>query len=403
MKKAAGRDGKFWRPPFWKWGVVLALVALAAFLFFRKPTARPVKVELLPFTDSPPAWDGSYPYLVVSPIIDPKADSKAKAATSRVKFKSSIALVKPALRQDSPVNEFAVDLHTGMFLLRQTDLFVPDVMPLSLTRAYTVWQSRERAFGVGANHPYDICPTGDHFPYTYTDLNLEDGRQVRFNRISKGTGYADAVFRHSATSSEFYGAQVAWNGNGWTLTLRDHSQAVFPDSYRARNCAQGAPTEIRDAEGKRIQLKRDAARNLQQLISPSGHSIAFKYDDLDRIIEADDGAGNVRRYSYSSGHLQTVSDGEHVLYEFEYEILIHTAGYDPYVMTSINDGHGKELLRNSYSYRGLISMQKLGNGEIYRYDYLFGKKNEIVETIVTLPGGAEKRFFFKSGALVKEE
>jgi hypothetical protein len=39
------------------------------------------------------------------------------------------------------------------------------------------------------------------------DLNLEDRRQIHLARISKGTGYADAVFRHADTSSEFYGGR----------------------------------------------------------------------------------------------------------------------------------------------------------------------------------------------------
>jgi YD repeat-containing protein len=398
MKKAAGPNRNFWRPPLWKWGLFLALVACSAVLLLRRPLL-PVKVELLPFTDSPPAWDGAYPYLVISPI----AASKSDGGIAPLKFTSSISLIKPTLRHDSPVNEFAVDLHNGVFLLRGTDIFVSDVMPLSLTRTYRVWGPRSRAFGVGANHPYDICPTGSRFPYTYMDLNLEDGRQIHFLRVSKGTSYEDAVFRHSETSSEFYGAQVAWNGNGWTLTFRDHGQVVFPESYYAKNCAQGAPIEIRDGGGHGIQLQRDKSRNLQQLISPSGRTITFKYDDLDRIIEADDSVGNIRKYSYSFGHLQTVSDGAHILYEFEYQILLKAAGYDPYLMTSVRDGNGKELLRNWYADGSRVSMQKLGDGEVYRYDYLFNKKNEIVETVVTLPGGEEKRFFFESGVMVREK
>ena len=95
-----------------------------------------------------------------------------------------------------------------MFVLRQTDLFVSDSAPLSLARTYRVGDFYSRAFGVGTNHPYDICPTGTRFPYTYMDLNLEDGRQIHFRRISQGTGYADAVFEHDETSSEFYGAFV---------------------------------------------------------------------------------------------------------------------------------------------------------------------------------------------------
>jgi YD repeat-containing protein len=290
-----------------------------------------------------------------------------------------------------------------MFLLRQTDLFIPDVTPLSLTRTYRIWDCCTRAFGVGTNHPYDICPTGTRFPYTYMDLNLEDGRQIHLRRISKGTGYADAVFRHDETSSEFYGAQIAWNGDGWTLDFRDGRRFLFPEAYQAKNYAQGAPTEMRNADGHPLQLKRDKQRNLEQTISPSGRKIAFKYDASNRIIEAADDAGNVRKYSYDfSGHLETVADASHMLYRFEYAPLLDW-NYDPYLMTTVLDGRGRVLLRNIYRERSRVSEQKLADGEVYRYRYVFNRANEIVTTIVTLPNGEERTFLFEHGIPSKED
>jgi len=392
------RQSKFRHPSTWKWGIALLLFAGAAFLLVWKPAPRPVKVELLPFTDSPPAWNGAYPFLIITP---------ADLASDHVEFKSSIALIKPTVRHDSPVNEFQVDLHSGMFVLRQTDLFVADALPLSLTRTYKGWdfESRARAFGSGTNHPYDICPTGTRFPYTYMDLNLEDARQIHFPRISKGSGYADAVFRHSETASEFYGAQIAWNGDGWTLDFRDGRCFLFPEAYRSKTFAQGAPYEMRDANGHRVQLKRDQQRKLEQLISPAGHTITFKYDGADRIIEAADEAGNVRKYAYdSTDHLQSVADASHVLYRFEYASLLHLAGYDPYLMTAVMDGEGKVFLQNIYndSDGGRISEQKLANGDVYRFEYIFVKQ-DIVETIVTDPVVGRRKFFFQHGVFTRKE
>ena len=252
---------RFWRPPLWKWTVVLALLTLAIALARWKPAKRPAKIELLPITDSFPPWDGSYPSVVISVASD----------SGRIRFKSSIAPVKPTVRHESPVNQFEVALDSGMFKLRQTDIFVADVFPLSLTRTYRVWDEYSRAFGVGGNHPYDICPTGTRFPYTYMNLNLEDGRKIYLPRISKGTRYEDAVFRNGDAESEFYDARISWNGSGWTMNFRDAWQFLFPESYLAKSCAQGAPVEMRDEHGNRVQLERDKVRNLQQLISPSGH------------------------------------------------------------------------------------------------------------------------------------
>jgi YD repeat-containing protein len=383
----------FWRPPLWKWIVLVLLLAAAGLLWPRKPKPHAVKVQLLPFDRSVPAWDGSYPSVVIS----------AANQSGHITFKTSIANIVPTVRHDAPVNQFEVALDSGMFKVRQTDIFVADVMPLVLTRTYRSWDEYNRAFGIGGNHPYDICPTGTRFPYTRQDLNLEDGRQIYFPRISKGTSYEDAVFRHGETSSEFFDARDSWNGNGWTLNFRDGRQFIFPEAYFAKSYAQGAPTEMRDGKGNRIQLRRDKVRNLQQLISPSGHTITFEHDDANRIIEAQDDAGNIRKYTYDyGGHLRIVQDASRVLYRFEYQRLINAKGYDPYLLTEVQDGNGSILLENSYR-NSLVSVQRLASGEAYRYDYLRDSSYKVVATFVTLPSGQVRRFLFKDGRFAGEE
>ena len=373
----------------WKWAVAVILVGVAAALWWWP--SRPVKIELLPFSNTPPAWDGSQPWLIIAPV----------AGSTPLKFKTEIVMVKPSLRHESPVNEFVVNLRNGNFKLLQTDLFVPDIMPLCLTRTYFAWNSGRRAFGVGTNHPYDICPTGTRFPYTYMELNLEDGYQVYMPRISRGTGYADAVFRHDRSSSEFFGAQIAWNGNGWTMTFLDGRKIYFPEAYHAKNFAQGAPTEMVDSEGHRIQLKRGAARNLEELISPNGHKIRFKYDLGDRIAEAWDDAGHVRKYSYDqTGHLRSVSDGTNLLYRFEYERLMG-GDNDPYLLTALLDGNWNVLVRNKFV-NGRVSEQTLADGEVYRYEYE-SKGADVIRTTVTLPSGEKKIFFFHDGILTDQK
>jgi YD repeat-containing protein len=369
----------------WKWTLVVILVCLAAALWWWP--SLPVKVELLPFSNQPPGWDGSQPWLIISPI----------AGSTPLKFMTEIRMVKPTVRHEHAVNEFVVNLRNGNFKLLQTDLFVPDIMPLCLTRTYFAWNSGRRAFGVGMNHPYDICPTGTRFPYTYMDLNLEDGYKVYLPRISKGTGYADAVFRHDRSSSEFFAAQIAWNGNGWTMTFHDGRKIYFPEAYYAKNFAQGAPTEMVDSEDHRIQLKRSTARNLEELISPGGHRIQFKYDSADRVSEAWDDAGHIRKYTYDqTEHLVNVSDGSQILYRFEYGRLM-AGDNDPYLLTAVLDGDWKMLVRNKFL-DGRVSEQTLADGEVYRYEYQL-KGAEVTRTTVTLPSGDKREFFFRDGIL----
>ena len=372
---------------------IVLLCAIVVWLVYKmpSPTSIPSPLptpELLPISDAKPTWDGAYPFLVIR---------FSRQNSKHYRFEVAISSIKPTVRHEAVVSESEVDLHSGLFVLRQTDLFVPDVMPLVLTRTYRPWDFSVRAFGIGTNHPYDICPTGTRFPYTYQDLNLEDFRQIHFPRISKGTGYADAVFRHSETSSEFFGARDAWNGNGWTLDFADGRRFLFPEAYNARSFAQGAPTDMSDGAGHHIRLNRDPVRNLKQLVSPSGRVINFKYDRVNRIVEASDDSGNVRSYVYdlTAGHLDMVTDGTNALYGFQYEPLLQEHGYDPYLMTEIRDGNGAVLLRNEFADGARVSTQTLADGQVVRYEYLFNRHHNIVETTVTLPNGKQQRFTFR--------
>jgi hypothetical protein len=69
-------------------------------------------------------------------------------------------------------------------------------------------------------------------------------------------------------------------------------------------------------------------------------------------------------------------------------------------MTSVIDGRGTILLQNIYR-DGRVSEQRLANGDVYRFDYIF-RKNEIVETIVDDPTG-KRKLFFQHGIFASEE
>ena len=111
-----------------------------------------------------------------------------------------------------------------------------------------------------------------------------------------------------------------------------------------------------------------------------------------------------RKYSYdSTGHLESMANASHLIYRFEYTPLLHVAGYDPYLMTAVVDRKGKVLLRNIYndSDGGRISEQRVADGKVYRYEYIFVKQ-DIVETIVNGPTG-KRKLYFQRGIFTKEE
>jgi YD repeat-containing protein len=286
------------------------------------------------------------------------------------------------------LDRFEVDLRYGGFVLRQTDLQLQDVFDVPLTRAYSqigMHNNPVHAFGRNSSHPYDIAPIGTRNPYTEIELVLEDGDFLYFKRISAGTGYADAVYQHTETSTRFYKATINWNGNGWTLRLTDGTEMSFPESYSAKNMAQGAVTEIRDASGSRVELQRDSRHNLKTIKTPHGHWIRFSYDDQSRITKAEDDRGNWVSYGYGADQ-----DGM-LLY------AIHSSGrerhyeYQDRLMTTITNERGRVLLRNIYDSDKLVR-QEYPNGDVYEYRYIWNARRTYYadKVIITLPDHTQK-------------
>jgi len=284
------------------------------------------------------------------------------------------------------VDRFEADLRDADFVLQETDLRVNDVFDVPLTRSY---RSRDwahsnpvHAYGRNSNHPYDIAPVGARNPYTYQMLVLDDGEFLYFDRISKGTGYADALYMHTETSTRFYKATQQWNGNGWTMKLADGSEILFPESYNAKNMAQGAPVEMRDSKGNRLELKRDGQRNLQEIRTPHGRWIRFRYDDQSRIKRAENDVGQWAQYEYNSDGMLTnvaLSSGRQRHYEYEGSL-----------MTQVNDEGGRVLVRNWYN-QGFLKRQEFESGVTYSYSYDWDSKSYYPAKVwVTLPDQTTK-------------
>ena len=323
-----------------------------------------------------PSWDGNFP--CVYAIADGESSPQIGNCATPIPMSHASTEI---------VDRFETDLRHGNFTLRQTDLVVSKGgFSLPLTRAYTAqdWMplNKNHAFGMNANHQYDIAPLGTRNPYTEQYIVLENGDFLYFPRISKGSGYADAIYRHSETGSSFYKATHQWNGDGWTTTLPDGSTMTFPESYNGTNLAQGAATQMVDISGNKIELHRDGKRNLQEVLGPTGGSIKFSYDNDDRIVRAEDDQGNWTTYKYNSkGFLTDV---------------VHSSGlsryyyYEKGLLTWIRHEKGHLLLHNSYNPTWLVE-QTFGNGQTIHYNYDLAKNGVYAERVaITLPDGSVK-------------
>ena len=244
-----------------------------------------------------PTWDGKFP--CVYAVAGAESAPEIGNCTTTVPMSSASREV---------VDRFETDLRRGSFVLRQTDLVISEAgFELPLTRTYTsqdwIPQNKNHAFGLNANHPYDIAPLGTRNPYTEQYIVLENGDFLYLPRVSAGSGYSDAIYRHSETGTSFYKATQQWTGNGWLTKLQDGSMIRFPESYSARNLAQGAATEMIDAAGNKIELVRDPKRNLQEIRCPKGGFIKLSYDGDDRIVRAEDDRGRWTTYAYNTARV----------------------------------------------------------------------------------------------------
>jgi YD repeat-containing protein len=295
--------------------------------------------------------DASYPCFVVSPLID---------WDRQTPFDARVARCVPGLRTDRQFDELEVDLRQGALVTRHSDFFRPDTMPIVLTRAYHSLDNISRAFGIGGNHPYDILPVGSRHPYTYIDLVMPDGGLIHYDRISKGFGYADAVYEHHA-GTPFFGSRFSWNGDGWDLRFPDGNLVVFPENYSGTRSNQGAPFEMHDGAGHRIVFQRDHDRKLMRLISPSGHFLRFEYDAGYRIRQGTDDQGREVRYEYDGdGRLALTTDGGR-------EARFH---YDETLLSSI-ETDGARVVDIAYREKHVTDLA-FANGRSFHFSPLYG-------------------------------
>lgn len=291
-----------------------------------------------------------------------------------------------------------VDLFTGLFVYSKTDLALPGAIPITLTRTYRQSDYISRAFGIGTTHPYDMFLVGDACPtpipgcYTYADLVLADGGKVHFVRTSSGFGFVNAVFTHTATQSEWYAAEIRWNGNGWDLNRRDGMRYVFPISDSATVPQQAALTRIMDRFQNRIDIFRGTMGRVESIDGSDGRRITFTYDTSNRVKTAADNAGNVVSYDYDTvaGVLSQVTDVTGGVTKYS---------YDQYnEMSRILDPRGITYLTNDYGAGGRVTKQTMADGGIYKFVYSACGIN-CQRTDVTDPRGYVRRVTYNGAGM----
>ncbi len=264
---------------------------------------------------------------------------------------------------DSRFETFENYTDITLLVMAHTDFPFDRQRYLSFIRKYRNQDDRSRSFGIGGNDSFDIFPVGDSQTFSTIELILEDGGRIHFDRVSGGTGVADADLRAGVLmSSPFSHSRLEWNGNGWNLKTVAGWTYQFPASGPDRSPEQSALVRIETGEGA-VSIQRNSAGALQHIKGLDG-SIDFTCDSNNRIIRAQNSSGHTIRYEYGAGgKLKRVQDSE-LSGEF-YQ-------YDPANrLTSVLDSTGRPLLVNTYGYLGEVTSQTLADHRTLRYAYGF--------------------------------
>lgn len=276
-----------------------------------------------------------------------------------------------------------VDCSNGLFVQAKTDFYLPDVIPLSLTRTYRTGDNQLRPFG-NATHPYEIFIQVTDYPNTYlwADLWLEDGARIHYDRITPGSDAANTVMEHTSTPGPFYKSRLETNdGAWWYVILTNGTQYVFHMDM----VYPPALWWIQDRNGNRVTITRvatDPTRqgDIKRITSPNGRYIEFTYGAYHNIIEARDNAGRVVKYEYDSDRrLTKVTDAAGGVTEYTYD--------SSHRMRTIKDARGIVYVTNEYDANGRVMQQTMADGAVWSYTYSLDSKGIVKQTDVTDPRG----------------
>jgi hypothetical protein len=126
-----------------------------------------------------------------------------------------------------PRHKGGIDLGSGLYTREDEDLLVRGTPGLVLRRTYLSRDRQSRHFGIGATHNGERYLISDGDRFQWAELILPMGTRIRFERVSAGTSFVDAVYEDRSRSSEFRGAKLAWSGTGWSLRRDDGSLLLF--------------------------------------------------------------------------------------------------------------------------------------------------------------------------------
>jgi YD repeat-containing protein len=216
------------------------------------------------------------------------------------------ARVRDQASDYEPVHQGHVDVSTGLYVREDEDIVLGKGLAFVWRRTYLSGDRVSRPFGIGTTHNAEWYLIGDPQRFAWAELIRDDGSRIHFDRLTPGQSYGNAVYGHTATPTEYYGALLGWTGLGWRLRLRDSRMLSF------KECGPGADSvcslvAMGDADGNRVLFTRNQLGLVKQ-VNTGSERLTIEYDAQRRIVKAFDTAQHSVDYSYDSkGRLERAS------------------------------------------------------------------------------------------------
>ena len=295
-----------------------------------------------------------------------------------------------------PLHKGYISLGTGIYVREDEDLIVRGTPAVFLRRTYRSGFQIKREFGIGATHNGALLLEGDPERFQWVQMGSPDGAHVRFERISPGTSYSNALFEHRSSPSEWQGALLGWTGTGWAVRRQDGAVRFF------QGCGHGdAPVcwilWERDADGHRIDYRRDTTGRLLRIEASPDRWIAFEYDEKDRITRAYASDGPEVRYEYDEGGRLSHSrgtDGKEIYYRYTERNELADIDTASHRIENTYDPSGRVIKQlNRYP----------DDDEPYTFDFAYKLANDhVVEAETKRSDGTWKRLAYRNRYIVEE-
>lgn len=286
-----------------------------------------------------------------------------------------------------------VDVATGYFIHEKTDLYIPGIIPVSITRYY---RSRESGSAVSGSTGLGAFGKGTYFDYDWWmgaydgSGNINNSSPTMYLLIKPGNyqyrfpKQGDGTFINT-TDPAMRGAVVTKNAdNSRTLSMVDGWTYKFDSS--------GKLIELSDRNGNKLTFVRRSdfeGGYLTEIVTAEGNRITFNqtwiFDTFYRTDSITDSIGRVVQYIYeldpfsSYPRLKKVFYPDGSLMEYQYDSEGRMSGI-------INERGILEVF-NEYDANNRVIKQTHADGGVYTFNYTIAGGN-ITETSMTAPNGA---------------